>query len=354
MNQSLARKEDISFIIINRLTALWAFSEAALGGVLHAFRMPFRGVFIGGSAAILISLIAYYSDKKGTILKSTLLVILIKGLVSPHTPLTAYLAVFLQGVLGEILFFKKEFYKISSLMLCIATMVYSSVQKLVILTVVFGNTLWQSIDEFISFVVDKFYSGEADISLHYSYLIIAMYIGLHFVIGFFIGVFAGKLPERITNLKEHGQLNFEVIGESISELERNRKHRSRRWWQKPTGILLFTFACIMVLMSYLFPEIDSSKVYEIGIMLIRAIVILTIWYTVLAPLLLKWLKKYLGRKQNMYSSELTRIVDSFPRLRSIVSHCWNINAQHKGIKRLRSFITHLLTIILFTEIKADN
>jgi len=113
--QTATRSAYSDQVAVWKLTALWAFSEAALGGILHAFKVPMRGIFIGGSAAILISLIAYFSDRKGTVLKSTLLVILIKGIVSPHTPLTAYFAVFLQGFIGEILFFKKRFFKLSAL-----------------------------------------------------------------------------------------------------------------------------------------------------------------------------------------------------------------------------------------------
>ena len=126
-----------------KITALWAFSEAALGGILHAFKIPFRGVFVGGSAVILISLIAYFSSNRGTILKSTLLVILIKGIISPHTPVTAYFAVLIQGAIGELLFFQKRFFKTSSLLLGIITLLYSSTQKILILTIVlatrFGN-----------------------------------------------------------------------------------------------------------------------------------------------------------------------------------------------------------------------
>jgi hypothetical protein len=47
--------------MVQRLTALWALSEAAFGGVLHAFQVPFTGLFINASAIIFITLIAYYS-----------------------------------------------------------------------------------------------------------------------------------------------------------------------------------------------------------------------------------------------------------------------------------------------------
>ena len=52
---------------LQRLTALWAFSEAALGGLLHALHIPFSGVVLGGFAIMFISLIAYYSKNHSEI-----------------------------------------------------------------------------------------------------------------------------------------------------------------------------------------------------------------------------------------------------------------------------------------------
>ena len=38
-----------------KLTALWAFVEVALGGMLHALRVPLTGVVVGGTAVAIIS-----------------------------------------------------------------------------------------------------------------------------------------------------------------------------------------------------------------------------------------------------------------------------------------------------------
>jgi len=62
--QTTARSAYSDQVAVWKLTALGAFYEAALGGLLHAFKIPMRGIFIGGSAAILISLFAYFSDRK--------------------------------------------------------------------------------------------------------------------------------------------------------------------------------------------------------------------------------------------------------------------------------------------------
>ncbi|MBJ7428659.1 MAG: hypothetical protein JHD28_06865, partial [Bacteroidia bacterium] len=61
---------------IYKLTALWAFAECSLGGLMHLFKIPFTGFFVGGFAVIIIGLIAHFSNQNfKTILQSTILVI---------------------------------------------------------------------------------------------------------------------------------------------------------------------------------------------------------------------------------------------------------------------------------------
>ena len=138
---------------LEKIIGLWALSEAFLGGLLHALKMPFTGLIIGNTAVILITLIARFSDKKGTILKATLIVIIIKGMISPHTPLTAYFAVFIQGLLGELFFYRNNFPAVSALFLGVITSLLSAFQKIILLTLVFGNNLWVSINEFFNFLI---------------------------------------------------------------------------------------------------------------------------------------------------------------------------------------------------------
>ena len=117
---------------IDRLTALWALSEAALGGVLHAFHVPLTGLFINSSAVLIMVLIASASDKKGTILRATIIVLIIKGMVSPHTPLNAYIAVSFQGILGEFLLRFRKYMVISAVLLGMVTLFQSAIQKLLV------------------------------------------------------------------------------------------------------------------------------------------------------------------------------------------------------------------------------
>ena len=90
---------------IQRLTALWAFTESGLGGIMHALQIPFTGLLVGGMAVIMICLIADISEfNYKQILKSAIIVLIVKAMVSPHTPFPAYIAVSFQALLGYAVF----------------------------------------------------------------------------------------------------------------------------------------------------------------------------------------------------------------------------------------------------------
>ena len=102
MNVSSLNTEQ-RILAIHRLTALWAFAESGLGGVLHTAKVPFTGLVVGGFAIILITLIAHLSSKQYKIIVQSLVVVLmVKAAVSPHTPFPAYVAVSFQALLALI------------------------------------------------------------------------------------------------------------------------------------------------------------------------------------------------------------------------------------------------------------
>ena len=209
-------------ISILKITALWAFSESAFGGILHALTIPLRGLFISSAAVLFICLIALFSKNSKDILKSTLIVILIKAVVSPYSPLAAYLAVSLQGILGFLFFSTKKFYKLSALFLGLTVLFFSGIQKIVVLTILFGNTLWESLDIFIKKISVEMFNID-HLEINYGYIIISAYVMIHLVAGLFIGLYAGRLPQRIDYYKGVIPTSISsIIGEEIPRKEKRK------------------------------------------------------------------------------------------------------------------------------------
>src|SRR5690349_1311344 len=138
-----------------RITALWAFSEAFLGGILHGLQVPFSGLILSAFAAICISALAMKDHAKGKIIHATILVMIVKATLSPHTPVTAYFAVSLQGLFGELMFAVAG-YKLACYGTAVFALLQSACQKLIVLTILFGMGFWKAMDEFLVSVMETF------------------------------------------------------------------------------------------------------------------------------------------------------------------------------------------------------
>ncbi|HRN27162.1 MAG TPA: hypothetical protein PLT78_11380, partial [Ignavibacteriaceae bacterium] len=319
-NTSSSSISDFQISVI-KITALWAFSESAFGGILHALTIPFRGLFISAAAVLFISLIDLFSKSGKEILKSTLIVILIKALVSPHSPLTAYFAVGIQGLLGYLLFSTKKFYTFSALLLGIFTLFFSGIQKIVVLTILFGNNLWKSINIFIDQVFNDFLSLGINSNINYGYLLVGIYVSIHLLAGVFIGIYAGRLPKKLNSFLQNNPLiNFDETDFEYPKKDKKRKKKS--WLLRPTGIIIITVLISLLIFTYLFPSSKEIASIEIIIMLVRSVALTFIWYIFLAPIIKKLFQKYLSNKKSVYAKEIDEMMNMFPQFRKIVSYCW--------------------------------
>jgi hypothetical protein len=155
--------------IVYRIAGLWAFSEAFMGGILHGFKIPFAGLFLSLIAAICMSLIAVSDKNKGLILKVTLAVIAVKFMLSPHTPPMAYVAVLIQGVVGELFFLSRRAIKPAAFLLTMFCLLYSAFQHLFVLTVIFGKNFWAALDVFLNGITKTFIKRNFKLADNYNH-----------------------------------------------------------------------------------------------------------------------------------------------------------------------------------------
>lgn len=182
-------------IVYYRLIALWAVCEAMLGGIIHGLKIPVSGLVIGSCAVTCISLIAWYYPVRGAILKATLIVAVCKMLLSPQASFPAYIAVFFQGALGELFFRKRKFFALSCMLLALLSLIESGFQRIAVLTIVYGNGLWTTIDEFIGRLAGSY--------KNYSSWIAGSYLAIHLLTGFIMGKWTAALPSRLERWQQN-------------------------------------------------------------------------------------------------------------------------------------------------------
>jgi len=341
----LERKQD-TISAVHRLTALWALSEAGLGGVLHALRIPFTGLFIGSSAVLLIILLATFSRKKGVIMRATILVMIVKGMVSPHTPLMSYTAVFLQGLLGELFFGTIRSKRLAGFLLAFIALLFSALQKFLVMTLVFGMNIWHSIDLFGNYVLSQFMmNGKEGVTLPISYSLIGVYTFIHLIAGLVVGFKGQGLALRIYDYSQNSD-NIFVLFPQHEIIMPDKKSRYGRFLKKMSGYLLFFIAGAIIVLSYIFPVFEQSQGLAALIMVVRSVMIMTIWFLFLGPLLLKRLRYFLSRKETVYSADVESIMMLLPVLRALVYDSWKESAGEKHHRRFSRFVFQLIARVL--------
>lgn len=340
-------EKDRGSLVIARLIALWGFNEAALGGILHALRIPFTGLFIGGSAVIIISLLAYYSRKKQVILQSVIIVVIIKAIISPYTPLTAYFAVLLQGVLGYLFFSFIHSLKTASLLLAVVTSVISGFQKIVLTTIIFGYTIWESIDLFADFVINQFITqNHIDISL--SAILISLYLLLHLTGGVFFGLLSGKIPGWIEEFKG---IDAEEFYKRINEANNwAPKPKRRKLWQKISTWFIIILSGSLIVLSYTYEGIDDTVASKIIIMLVRVFLLIILWYLLISPYLMKIFRRFIKEKEKSYAGIVNSSVELFPLIKNAIKFGWAKASSSNGKTRIKIFVTTVITIVLSPDV----
>jgi hypothetical protein len=321
-------------LAVQRLTALWAFTESGLGGVLHALKLPFTGLMVGGLAVILITFIGYFSNGRyKQILQSLFIVLLVKAAVSPHTPFPAYVAVSFQAVAGFIIFSLMRINFISILLFSLAAMIQSAIQKLIILTFFFGASFWKAANELGNYIAKQF----SITTLEGSYWLVGLYLGIYITGAIVIAFVAYNTIKRFSldHQPQQFDLNFSV------QLQPNKRANKKVY----SILIFFAFLSLIFLLLPTNGKVSFSLLYTF----IWTITAIVFWYIVLNPLLTKLILKILRQRESAYTNQVNSTFLFLPALQQIAVYSWVKSKNVPGI-RISNFILLLINYTLtYTE-----
>ena len=317
-------------IAVQRLTALWAFAESGLGGILHALQVPITGFVIGGMAVILISLIAFFSEQNyKAILKSLLIVLIIKAMVSPYTPFPAYIAVGFQGLMGYLLFSLLRINLFSIFLLSVITMLESAIQKLLILTLFYGESFWKAADSLVDLITSQLGID----SVNGSQWVIGIYLLVYFVWGGCIAWMAYKTIKEIFLKKDLMVLDlYFTNGRGFPD----PKKRNMKLW----GMI----AVLVIISVLLFVFAADKKQGWIAVLktLSWTSAAILLWYFFVSPLITKFIRQILLKKKSRYSEEVANALSFLPDLKQLSYIAWQKSGQYRGWRRLRLFSSTMI------------
>mgnify|MGYP003398165107 FL=1 len=313
---------------ISKLIALWAFSECALGGILHAFQFPFSGLLLAGFAVTIICTIGYTSDKPSQdIMYGTLVAIAVKLALSPHSPVTAYIAVGFQGVLGALFFKFQKHNKLYYILFGSIALFESAIQKVFTLTIIFGNALWNSIDTTANQLAKNLGGTE---EFQYALLLLIVYSLIYVVWGGIVGSWAYKLPNRIEKLDRNAvdlYANSNIIyGEKKGRI---------------FGILIIG----LLLVTTIYVASLGGTNNDIFWTIVRPFIIITAWYFIFNPLIIFIIRRFINNQSSGILTVVDTIKEQIPHLRKITQQVAGYTtANYNGIERIRYFIIILILL----------
>jgi len=320
-----------------RLVAFWVICEAFAGGIMHGINLPFTGMIVSSLAVISIILIAWHIPHGSAIIKATIIVAIFKLMLSPHSPPTAYIAVFFQGMMGQLLFVNRRFFVLSSILLSICALVESSIQRILVLIILYGNDFWKAVNVFIKKLI-----GDDHIS-NYSLLLAILYISLHAIAGFFVGLYGARLAKKSSRWGDGSpgfiiERNSEPVG-----LLGKRKGRQK---VKKIFVLIWIILVVLFVQSLIQPErsiMPSSVAISI---LLRSILVVLTWYFLVSPVIMSLIKKTLKAQQKNHEDQLNLVLQLLPETKHIFTGSWKISKSETGLSRLRLFLKIILMNIL--------
>jgi hypothetical protein len=330
---------------VERLTALWGLTEAGLGGVVHALKIPFTGIVVGSTAIILITLIAWYGRRQASvILRATMIVLIIKAGVSPHTPVPAYVAVLFQGALAALLFSVVPNLRIAAMILGVLALLEGVCHKFVVLTLVYGRSVWDA----MNLVGDKLAAqwGLAEGTIQASYWVVGVYAVYYGIGGLVVGWLAGIIPSRIERMLASDEMDAlrEDVARSDNDLPVGRK---RHWALRrllPAVVVLVLIAAV-----FLMDREDAAGSRRVVYVVMRALVVMGVWFYVLGPLVRAGIHRFLGREKNAYRHELERAMDLMPHLRVMAGRAWARTAKERRLVRWYHFVTLMVVYSLVCD-----
>jgi len=336
---------------VERLTALWALSEAGLGGFLHALKSPLVGTVTGAAAVMIICLIAHYADRKiHAILKALTIVLIIKVAVSPHSPVTAYFAVCFQALAGAALFRIIPQFRVAAFLLGVLSLLESALQKILILTLMYGNSLWESINVLFAYLSRHLGVGAPPPGLQPSAWLIALYLGFYGVIGGVAGLLGGTLPRAIAEAMSRPPPSAslaEVDGAAAASGRPRRPRVIRKLCR--VGLVVTT---MVVILTFFTPAV-SGAAGGVPVVLHTAGVLL-VWYFLAAPLLMRGLRRFLKHKEAGYSHDIRNALALFAHLKAYAGQWRGDAGGTRGLARVWQFLLAMVVFALTFEAAAPS
>jgi len=332
-----------------KLTALWALSEGGLGGILHATRLPLRGVVLASISAISICLISRVSLKRTAALRSAMVVLAVKAVLAPHSVGPAHLAVLDQAVLGTgcmLLFGPSLLGCVLAGALCL---IETSLHPLFWPTVLMGMEFWTALDRLL--VQGQVWLVGRIIVDDPARWMVVIHIAVHAVFGMAAGVIAWRLPkaaERILSSRPTVVVEGTGSGDAVG----SGRGRKRPRWRRAVRALIVILAVVALAGPGLIASSHGPWYWRIAMTTVRVICVVAVIVFIVRPVLGYLMGRLAGRsrRQRQFADTLA----SVRALQDEVIVIWRGARGMRVWRRLPHCVAVLFALALVPERPAEQ
>lgn len=267
---------------------------------------------------------------------SLLIVLIIKGLVSPHSTPTAYIAVTFQAVTGALIYRNIPNLAFGSILFATLGLLESAFQRLLTLTILYGNPLWKAIDMWGNYVTARW---NMVLPLSTSKMLITSYVVTYFL----SGIIVGWMIYRLLNMtrKKWNEPRYHILLNAENRRELFSSSGSKNKWKR-----WITFLLLMMLIILAYILFDEKNSFSGLIAIARAILLLSLWFLFVGPWIMKRIQRYLDKKHQHLTSQISATMDVFPYLLWILDVTWKETSHLAGFQRVKTFVSDTFMYIL--------
>ncbi len=316
------------------LTALWAIVECGLGGILHALHLPFTGIVLGGFSLLILRLLALNSSVIfKNILLATAVVIAIKAMVNPVVNPAAYIAVLFQGLLSAVVYSVTSSNLIACILLGCIAMLESAAQKLLMVTLFSGKSLWIGIDMLGNSILKLFNYNS---TLPWAKSIIILYLLLFAIWGIVLGYWLYLLPKQLA-LRKAWYKNVQPITSSTNVTNKKGSYK----------YILLSILAIATIASFIYTT--NNKALQVIITIVRTYTVVSIVYLLLIQLSSKYFSTY-SKKIKDTTPLFNNVLQTMPTITGYIKPLYTfVNANYSGVIKWKEFVLGMLVVAVYKE-----
>ncbi len=319
---------------MGRLTALWAVTEVSLGGLMHALRIPFSGLFVGSTALLCLFLMTRHTRRPADLVRALAVVALVKALGSPQASPFAYVAMAVQTLCCLPLTGRLGRSKAAvALFLGLAAM-YSPFQRLLVIWITLGSEGTEAVLQWAHGVAGSL--GLPDTSL---WIALAVYFGLYLAASCVVVALAWRW---MSGLPDDEQLKKAWASRVKERAAETGAMEPRPWLKGGATLTLLASGAVLAWASLS----DSSW----ATLFWRPTLVVVAWVALVRPALVWWLQRQARRHRRRHEGLLQSIWNLFPALRRLVAFSWHWSGAVAWWRRPAHFLTAVFTVLMFSRL----